>query len=62
MKDLKNANKGKTLEMIIKWIENLYGYLSSPTGAEFVMAEISVLIPSFQTARQNSSAIWQEAI
>lgn len=32
MKDLKNANKGKTLEMIIKWIENLYGYLSSPTG------------------------------
>lgn len=32
IKDLKTAYKGQNIEMILKWITNLHGYLSSPTG------------------------------
>ncbi len=31
--ELKNANRGTTLERVVEWCEQLQGYLSSPTGA-----------------------------
>ncbi len=32
VKDLRKLHRGNTLEQVLKWIEQLYGYLSSPTG------------------------------
>ena len=31
-KELKQANRGKSLEQIFDWLTSLHGYLSSPTG------------------------------
>ena len=31
-KDLRKLHRGNTLEQVVRWIEQLYGYLSSPTG------------------------------
>lgn len=32
VQDLKRGNQGTRLNLILKWVEQLYGYLSSPTG------------------------------
>ena len=32
VKELKRSNKGKTLNMVLGWVQGLHGYLSSPSG------------------------------
>ena len=32
VKDLQRLHRGNTLEQVLKWIVQLHGYLSSPTG------------------------------
>jgi hypothetical protein len=32
VKELRDAYSGKTLDMVLQWVTNLHGYLSSPTG------------------------------